>query len=129
MEGSMAVSTAYHLMTMVAAVALLGSCAAESVSPPTLTATTPQGPTPLVAVPPPLAPLPEPEPRVSSVLGTPFLIALKVPGCIVSAIISAPVAALYTLANQGVIPPEQDFYEDVDRANATYCGEPWTIPP
>ncbi|HUK08853.1 MAG TPA: hypothetical protein VLX09_13355 [Stellaceae bacterium] len=123
----MSVSTAHNLLTMVAAVALLGGCAEPA--PPASTAATPQGPTPLVSLPPPLAPLPEPTPRVSSVLGTPFLIAFKVPACIASAIVSAPVAALYTLANQGAIPPEQDLYEDVDRANETYCGEPWTIPP
>ena len=109
-----------HLTWMMLTAALLGGCAA-----PESPASSASAPTPLAVSPPPAQPVP----RISSVLGTHFLIAIKIPACFTSAVASAPIAALYTLANQGEIPPEPDFYQDADLANAVYCGPPWTIPP
>jgi len=65
----------------------------------------------------------------TSVLGTPFLLAMKVPGCAISLAWGAPLAAVYTLANRGEIPPEQDFRVDAERAVETYCGPPYAVPP
>jgi hypothetical protein len=98
--------------------ALLAGCAAP---PP------PSGP----YAPPPVGALPPAattEILPSAVVGTPFLIAFKIPACIASVIFSGPTAAAFTLANQGLIPPEQDLMEDTNRAIDVYCSPP-TLPP
>jgi len=100
--------------------ALLSGCAAPAPPSP--------GPVALVPQPPP----PSAQPlsvSADTVIGTPFLLAIKIGGCAASLLAVGPTAATYTLANQGAIPPEQDWREEVDRAVDTYCGPPYSVPP
>jgi len=110
-----------HWVTVLAAAALLVGCA----SPPP-----PAQPSPVALVPqPPPAPAPPPSASADTVFGTPFLWAIKIPACAAALLVSGPTAAAYTLADQGRIPPEQDWHEDVNRAVDTYCGPPNAVPP
>jgi len=109
----------------VGAVTLLAALLAGCAAPPTPAQ---PGPVALVPQPPPPPALPT-SASADTVLGTPFLWAIKIPACAASLLVSGPTAAAYTLADQGAIPPEQDWREDVNRAVDTYCGPPNEVPP
>ena len=74
---------------------------------------------------------PPPGERVSyvSTVGTPFYIALKIPTCVATVAIAAPLAAL-----QGLAAPNWDRYDPdirpaLDAGIADNCGPPYILPP
>jgi len=118
-------------------VALLAGCAAPANPPPA-------APTPVTAtpVPPPTAAAPPPPPpppaaavtaqrsgpSFLSIVGTPFLIIFKIPVCLVTAVVAAPLAGLSELPStantEGL-----DMRNQLENGLAQNCGPPWTISP
>ena len=76
-------------------------------------------------------PPPSPPPQVSavSVVGTPFLIAFKVPVCVATLAIAGPAAALQQLAapNQDGLQP--DIRPALDAGIGENCGPPYAVLP
>ena len=111
-------------MRGLATATLIATLLAGCVAPP------PAQPGPVALVPPaPPPPAPPLSVTANTVLGTPFMWAVKIPGCAVSLLVVGPVSGVYALANQGRIPPEQDWHQEVDRGVDTYCGPPYVAPP
>ena len=77
--------------------------------------------------PPPAQPVSQVNP--SSVVGTPFLIALKVPVCIATVAIAGPAAALQQMAapNQDRLQP--DIRPALDAGIDQNCGPPYYVLP
>lgn len=62
-----------------------------------------------------------------SVIGTPFLIAFKIPTCVASILLAAPIAGASQLGDPG-----EDFYEpglrrDLDDGLIQNCGPPYVL--
>lgn len=62
-----------------------------------------------------------------SVVGTPFLLAFKIPVCAVTLAMGPPLAGLAEVANSSRIHP-WDVQRGVDQAVAQNCGPPWILP-
>jgi hypothetical protein len=66
-------------------------------------------------------------PSIMSVVGTPFLIAFKIPVCIASVVIAAPIAGASALT-----PPAPDkiaLRDDLERGTEANCGPPYVVTP
>jgi hypothetical protein len=76
-------------------------------------------------------PPPPPGPPVSPVtaIGTPFLIAFKVPVCVATLVVSAPAAALQQLAAPNEDGLQPDIRPALDAGIAQNCGPPYELPP
>jgi hypothetical protein len=74
---------------------------------------------------------PPPDQQVSpvSAVGTPFLIALKVPVCVATVVVAGPAAALQQLAapNQDGLQP--DIRPALDAGIDENCGPPYVVTP
>jgi hypothetical protein len=71
-------------------------------------------------------PPPSPGETALSVIGTPFLLALKIPVCIVSAAIAAPLAGAAELANTYQAASLEEALGDGLESN---CGPPYVVAP
>jgi hypothetical protein len=74
------------------------------------------------------APAPISGPTVVSVVGTPFLLAFKIPACAATLAIGAPLAGLTGLADPYRFAPSAVRVE-LDHAVTQNCGPPWILPP
>jgi hypothetical protein len=66
-------------------------------------------------------------PSVVSVVGTPFLLAFKVPVCVGSLVLAGPIAGISMLT-----PPTPDKIElrdDLERGTEENCGQPYVVTP
>jgi uncharacterized lipoprotein len=63
-----------------------------------------------------------------SVVGTPLLIALKIPTCVGSIVIAAPLAAASQLAESSAID-ESALRRDLDDGLIHNCGPPYAVAP
>jgi hypothetical protein len=76
-------------------------------------------------------------PSPVSVIGTPFLIALKIPFCIATVAVAGPVAAVAQIADPwppvsalyGSGDPYRDVRRGLDDGIARNCGPPYAITP
>ncbi|HWE75568.1 MAG TPA: hypothetical protein VG328_20585 [Stellaceae bacterium] len=75
------------------------------------------------------APPPDEQVSIASAVGTPFLIALKVPVCIATVAVAGPAAALQQLAapNQDGLQP--DIRPALDAGIYENCGPPYVVTP
>jgi hypothetical protein len=98
--------------------------------PPPPTAVAPAAPLPpaLVAAPPPPPPPPPRGPSFLSVIGTPFLIAFKIPVCLITAVVAAPLSGLSELPSTADTDG-QDVRDQLENGLAHNCGPPWTVTP
>ena len=64
-----------------------------------------------------------------SVVGTPFLIALKIPACAGSIVIAAPLAAASQLAASSALIDESGLRRDLDDGLIHNCGPPYVVSP
>ncbi|HEY1505572.1 MAG TPA: hypothetical protein VGF92_14790 [Stellaceae bacterium] len=64
-----------------------------------------------------------------SVIGTPFLIALKIPTCVATVAISGPAAALQQLAAPSEDGLQPDIRPALDAGMAQNCGPPYYVLP
>lgn len=77
------------------------------------------------AVPPP--PPPAQTASVVSVIGTPFLIAFKIPACVTTLAISGPAAALQQLAAPNEDGLQPDIRPALDAGIDQNCGPPYVV--
>jgi hypothetical protein len=72
---------------------------------------------------------PDQQVSVVSAVGTPFLIALKVPTCVATVVVAGPAAALQQLAapNQDGLQP--DIRPALDAGIDENCGPPYVVSP
>jgi hypothetical protein len=70
----------------------------------------------------------QPSPRFVDAVGTPWLIAFKIPVCAASIVLAGPLAAAATLAVRGTDAnlAEADVPRALDDGLAQNCGPPWT---
>jgi hypothetical protein len=71
---------------------------------------------------------PSPGSSAVSIIGTPFLIAFKVPACAATLALGVPLAAATGLADPYQRQPWAIRYE-IDHAVTANCGPPWVLPP
>jgi hypothetical protein len=64
-----------------------------------------------------------------SVVGTPFLIALKIPACVATVAISGPAAALQQLAAPNEDGLQPDIRPALDAGMVQNCGPPYYVLP
>ena len=64
-----------------------------------------------------------------SVVGTPFLIALKIPACVGSVAIAAPLAGASQLAESTAVIDEPSLRRDLDEGLVHNCGPPYAVSP
>ncbi len=62
-----------------------------------------------------------------SVIGTPFLIAFKIPTCVASIVIAAPIAGASQLASRGDIFYEPELRRDLEDGLIQNCGPPYVV--
>lgn len=74
---------------------------------------------------------PPPDQRVSTVsaVGTPFLIALKVPACVATVLVAGPAAALQQLAAPNEDGLQPDIRPALDAGVDENCGPPYVVMP
>ena len=74
---------------------------------------------------------PPPQASFVGVVGTPWLIALKIPVCTVTVLVAGPVAAVATLSNPGLDGnlAEADTAGELDRGLNENCGPPYVVTP
>ena len=77
---------------------------------------------------PPAPPQTQPVSPVS-VIGTPFLIAFKIPACVATMAIAAPAAALQQLAAPGEDGLQPDIRPALDGGIYANCGPPYYVLP
>lgn len=77
------------------------------------------------------AELPPPPPAASPVtaIGTPFLIALKIPVCVATVAIAGPAAALQQLAAPNEDGLQPDIRPALDVGMSQNCGPPYEVAP
>jgi len=143
-----------HILLSGLAAALVASCAAQpqdagmsgqtaSAAPSAVTAA--PVPPPATAPPQPLTPppgamapapqpgamVPPPPPRYGgsflSVIGTPFLIAFKIPVCLLTVVVAAPVAGLSEISGSNAEGAE--MREGLRDGLARNCGPPYSVTP
>ena len=81
------------------------------------------------AEPPPPQAQPVSQASPSTVFGTPFLIALKVPACIATVVIAGPAAALQQLAAPNQDGLQSDIRPALDAGIDQNCGPPYYVLP
>jgi len=64
-----------------------------------------------------------------SVIGTPFLLAFKVPVCALTLAFAAPAAAAQQLAAPNLDAPEYDIRPALDAGVVENCGPPYAVMP
>ena len=64
-----------------------------------------------------------------SVVGTPFLIAFKIPTCVVSIAIAAPLAGASQLAEPSPVIDPPSLRWDLDEGLVHNCGPPYVVSP
>jgi hypothetical protein len=64
-----------------------------------------------------------------SVVGTPLLIALKIPTCVVSIAIAGPLAGASQLAVSTSVIDEPSLRRDLDKGLNHNCGPPYVVSP
>jgi hypothetical protein len=64
-----------------------------------------------------------------SVVGTPFLIAFKIPTCVASIAIAAPLAGASQLAESTSVIDEYSLRRDLDEGLVHNCGPPYAVYP
>jgi len=69
------------------------------------------------------------EPSFISVVGTPFLIAFKIPTCVVSVAIAAPLAGASQLAEPSPVIDPPSLRRDLDEGLIHNCGPPYVVAP
>jgi len=118
-------------------VAALGVGCTAPANPPPAAA---PGPVTATPVPPPMAEAPPPPPAAPapaapasgpsflSIVGTPFLIVMKIPVCVITAAVAAPLAGLSELPSDGNTEG-QDMRDQLQNGLARNCGPPWTVSP
>jgi len=62
-----------------------------------------------------------------SVVGTPFLIALKAPICVATLTLGGPAAAAQQLAAPNEDDPDSDIRPAINAAIAENCGPPYAV--
>lgn len=62
-----------------------------------------------------------------SVIGTPFLIALKIPACVATLAISGPAAALQQMGASTADGPQPDIRPVLDGGIDANCGPPYVV--
>ena len=67
---------------------------------------------------------PDPADTFLAVIGTPFLWAVKIPVCVVSAVIAAPIAGAASVATNG-----QETTRALRDGVKQNCGPPWAFEP
>jgi hypothetical protein len=72
---------------------------------------------------------PRQTPSFISVVGTPFLIALKIPVCVGSIAIAAPLAGASQLAESNSVIDEYGLRRDLDEGLVHNCGPPYVVTP
>ena len=72
---------------------------------------------------------PRQQPSFISVVGTPFLIALKIPVCVASIAIAAPLAGASQLAESTSVIDEYSLRRDLDEGLVHNCGPPYAVSP
>ena len=72
---------------------------------------------------------PRQEATFISVVGTPFLIALKIPTCVVSIAIAAPLAGASQLAESSPVIDPPSLRRDLDNGLIHNCGPPYAVSP
>jgi|ERR1700691_1254193 hypothetical protein len=74
---------------------------------------------------------PPPQPSFVGIVGTPWLIALKIPVCTATILMAGPVAAVATLSNPGLDGnlAASDTRYDLDRGLNENCGPPYVVTP
>ena len=70
-----------------------------------------------------------PEATFISVVGTPFLIALKIPTCVVSIAIAAPLAGASQLAESSPVIDPPSLRRDLNDGLIHNCGPPYAVSP
>jgi hypothetical protein len=77
------------------------------------------------------AEMPPPPPPASPVtaIGTPFLIALKIPVCVATVAIAGPAAALQQLAGPNEDGLQPDIRPALDAGMSQNCGPPYAVLP
>jgi hypothetical protein len=71
-------------------------------------------------------PPPDPQQSAISAVGTPFLIAFKIPVCVVSVALAAPLAGATGLAPS---PESSAIRADLDQGLRQNCGPPYVLAP
>ena len=74
-------------------------------------------------------PTPPPPVSATSVIGTPFLIAFKVPSCVATLAIAGPAAALQQLAAPNEDGLQPDIRPALDAGIDQNCGPPYYVLP
>jgi hypothetical protein len=77
------------------------------------------------AAPPP----PDQQVSVAGAVGTPFLIALKVPACVATVLVAGPAAALQQLAAPNEDGLQPDIRPALDAGVDENCGPPYVVAP
>ena len=62
-----------------------------------------------------------------SVIGTPFLIAFKIPTCVATIAIAAPIAGAWQLASRGDVFYQPDLRRELDDGVIQNCGPPYVV--
>src|SRR5690349_3904938 len=77
------------------------------------------------------AEMPPPPPPASPVtaIGTPFLIAFKIPVCVATVVIAGPAAALQQLAAPNEDGLQPDIRPALDAGMSQNCGPPYEVVP
>jgi hypothetical protein len=75
------------------------------------------------------APAPDERESVARAVGTPFLIALKVPVCVATVLVAGPAAALQQLAAPDQDGLQPDIRPALDAGINENCGPPYVVPP
>jgi hypothetical protein len=75
------------------------------------------------------APPPDQQVSVTSAVGTPFLIAFKVPACVATVLVAGPAAALQQLAAPNEDGLQSDIRPALDAGIYENCGPPYVVTP